>query len=131
MNLLDLSLLLFADWDKVLGHVAHVHHARSVLEHIVLHSNFLGNSAQRNMKTIHLLLLSEAKNVKGFVGKLHVLAVVDGGHSDLALRHVPVVHDVVGQQALLLVESISIISLSYIYIITNTFKSLTSSDMRL
>ena len=99
LNLLDLSLLLFADRDEVLGHVAHVHHARSVLEHIVLHSNFLGNSAQRNMKTIHLLLLSEAKDVKGFVGKLHVLAVVDGGHGDLALGHVPVVQDVVGQEA--------------------------------
>ena len=43
--------------------------------------------------------MSEAKNVKGFVGKLHVLAVVDGGHGDLALGHVPVVHDVVGEQA--------------------------------
>merc|ERR1719270_1859972 len=81
---LDLSLLLFADRDEVLGHVAHVHHASSVLEHIVL------------------LLLSEAKNVKGFVGKLHVLAIVDGGHGDLALGHVPVVQDVVGQETFLL-----------------------------
>ena len=78
---LDLGLLLLADWDKVLGHVAHVHHAGGVLEHIVLH------------------LLAEAKDVKGLVGELHVLPVVDGGHGQLALRHVPVVLDVVGQEA--------------------------------
>ena len=42
-----------------------------------------------------LFLLSEAKDVKGLIGELHVLAIVDGGNSDLALRHVPVVHDVV------------------------------------
>merc|ERR1719210_1913819 len=34
--ILDLSLLLLAHWDKVLGHVAHVHHAGSVPVHIVL-----------------------------------------------------------------------------------------------
>ena len=42
-----------------------------------------------------LFLLSEAEDVKGLVGELHVLAIVDGGNGDLALRHVPVVHDVV------------------------------------
>ena len=31
----DLGLLLLAHWDKVLGHVAHVHHAGRVLEHVV------------------------------------------------------------------------------------------------
>ena len=31
---LDLGLLLLADRDKVLGHVAHVHHTGSVLEHL-------------------------------------------------------------------------------------------------
>ena len=42
-----------------------------------------------------LFLLSETKDVKGLIGELHVLAIVDGGNGDLALRHVPVVHDVV------------------------------------
>ena len=32
---LDLSLLLLADRHEVLGHVAHVHHAGGVLEHVV------------------------------------------------------------------------------------------------
>merc|ERR1719430_2311041 len=36
-RVLDLSLLLLAHWHKVLGHVAHVHHAGGVLEHVVLH----------------------------------------------------------------------------------------------
>ena len=79
--ILDLGLLLLADWHKVLGHVAHVHHASSVAEHIVLH------------------LGGEAKDVEGFVGELHVLLVVDGGDGELALGHVPVVLDVVGQEA--------------------------------
>ena len=48
---------------------------------------------------IVLHLLAEAKDVKGLVGELHVLPVVDGGHGQLALRHVPVVLDVVGQEA--------------------------------
>ena len=77
----DLGLLLLANWHKILGHVAHVHHAGSVLEHIVLH------------------LGGEAKDVEGFVGELHVLLVVDGGHGELALGHVPVVLDVVGEEA--------------------------------
>merc|ERR1719400_2346188 len=81
---LDLGLLLLADRDKVLGHVTHVHHAGGVLEHIVLH------------------LFAEAKDVKGLVGKLHVLPVIDGGNGQLALGHVPVVLNVVGQEALLL-----------------------------
>ena len=50
---------------------------------------------------IVFLLLGESQNIKGLIGKLHVFTVVDGGHRDLALGHVPVVHDVVGQQALL------------------------------
>merc|ERR1719189_2917254 len=83
-GILDLSLLFLADGNKVLGHVAHVHHAGSVLEHIVLH------------------LCGEAKNVKGLISKLHVLLVVNGGHGQLALGHIPVVLDVIGQQALLL-----------------------------
>ena len=48
---------------------------------------------------IVLHLLAEAKDVKGLVGELHVLPVVDGGHGELALGHVPVVLDVVGQEA--------------------------------
>merc|ERR1719220_881878 len=83
-GILDLSLLFLADGNKVLGHVAHVHHAGSVLEHIVLH------------------LCGEAKDVKGLISELHVLLVVNGGHGQLALGHIPVVLDVVGQQALLL-----------------------------
>ena len=31
-RVLDLGLLLLADWHKVLGHVAHVHHASGVTE---------------------------------------------------------------------------------------------------
>ena len=77
----DFGLLLLANRHKVLGHVAHVHHAGGVLKHIILH------------------LLREAKNVKGLISKHHVLLVVDGGHSELALGHVPVVLDVVGQEA--------------------------------
>merc|ERR1711934_647189 len=83
-GVLDLSLLFLADGNEVLGHVAHVHHASGVLEHFVLH------------------LVGEAKNVKGLISKLHVLLVVDGGHSEFTLGHKPVVLDVIGQQALLL-----------------------------
>merc|ERR1719209_958560 len=83
-RVLDLSLLFLADGNEVLGHVAHVHHASGVLEHFVLH------------------LVGEAKNVKGLISKLHVLLVVDGGHSEFTLGHKPVVLDVIGQQALLL-----------------------------
>merc|ERR1719356_426666 len=83
-GVLDLGLLLLANRHKVLGHVAHVHHASSVAEHIVLH------------------LGGEAKDVEGFVGELHVLLVVDGGDGELALGHVPVVLDVVGEEAFLL-----------------------------
>merc|ERR1719193_454673 len=83
-GILHLSLLLLAHGHKVLGHVAHVHHAGSVLEHVILHG------------------LVEAQNVKGFVSEHHVFLVVNGGHGQLALRHVPVVLDVVAQQALLL-----------------------------
>merc|ERR1719295_395249 len=81
-GVLDLGLLLLADWHKVLGHVAHVHHASGVAEHIVLH------------------LGGEAKDVEGFVSELHVLLVVNGGDGELTLGHVPVVLDVVGQEAL-------------------------------
>merc|ERR1719412_3551849 len=80
--ILDLSLLLLAHWDKVLGHVAHVHHAGSVPVHIVL------------------LLLREAESHKGLVSELHVLLVVNGGDSQLALGHPPVVQDLVGQKTL-------------------------------
>ena len=38
---LDLSLLLLADRHKVLGHVAHVHHASGVLEHVVSDGRFI------------------------------------------------------------------------------------------
>merc|ERR1719330_1761148 len=81
---LDLSLLLFTDGDKVLGHVAHVHHGGSVLVHVVL------------------LILSEAKSLEGLVSELHVLLVVDGRDSELSLGDVPVVQDFIGQEALLL-----------------------------
>merc|ERR1712045_343494 len=80
--ILDLSLLLLAHGDKVLGHVAHVHHAGGVLEHVVL------------------LLLGEAKGIESLIGVHHVLLVVNGGDSQLALGHVPVVQDVVGQETL-------------------------------
>merc|ERR1719210_2405328 len=80
--ILDLGLLLLAHGDKVLGHVAHVHHAGGVLEHVVL------------------LLLGEAESVESLVGIHHVLLVVNGGDSQLALGHVPVVQDVVGQETL-------------------------------
>merc|ERR1712073_284192 len=81
---LDLSLLLLTHGDKVLGHVAHVHHAGGVPVHIVL------------------LLLAEAKSHKGLMSELHVLLVVNGGDSQLALGHPPVVQDLVGQKTLLL-----------------------------
>merc|ERR1719412_306673 len=81
---LDLGLLFLAHGDKVLGHVAHVHHAGGVLVHIVL------------------LILGEAERHEGLVSELHVLLVVNGGDSQLALGHVPVVQDLVGQKTLLL-----------------------------
>merc|ERR550539_1077955 len=81
---LDLSLLLLAHGHEVLGHVAHVHHAGGVLVHVVL------------------LFLAEAESHEGLVSELHVLLVVNGGDGKLALGDVPVVQDVVGQQALLL-----------------------------
>ena len=97
--ILDLSLLLLAHRHKVLGHVAHVHHARSVPGRVgkVKRKNigFLNSITHSNLlEHIVLHLRAEAKNVKGFVGKLHVLLVVDGGHSELSLGHVPVVLDV-------------------------------------
>ena len=49
-----------------------------------------------------LHLVGEAQDVKGLISELHVLLVVNGGNSQLPLGHVPVVLDVVGQQALLL-----------------------------
>merc|ERR1712073_87014 len=82
--ILDLGLLLLAHGDKVLGHVAHVHHAGGVPVHIVL------------------LLLGEAESHEGLMSELHVLLVVNGGDSQLALGHPPVVQDLVGEQALLL-----------------------------
>ena len=96
------NLLLLAHGDKVLGHVAHVHHAGCVLEHFVL------------------LVMGKSENIEGFVSELrtfrikkkiffiklwknlHVFLVIDGLHSSLALRHIPVVEDVVTQKALLL-----------------------------
>ena len=45
------------------------------------------------------IYLGKTKNIKGFIGKLHVLLVVDGGDGELTLGHVPVVLDVVGQEA--------------------------------
>merc|ERR1719412_759281 len=81
---LDLGLLLLAHGHEVLGHVAHVHHAGGVLVHIVL------------------LILGEAERHEGLVSELHVLLVVNGGDSQLALGNVPVVQDLVGQKTLLL-----------------------------
>merc|ERR1719150_1182028 len=69
---LNLGLLLLANGDKVLGHVAHVHHAGGVPVHIVL------------------LLLGEAKRHESLMRELHVLLVVNGGDSQLALGHPPV-----------------------------------------
>ena len=43
--------------------------------------------------------LTEAKNVEGLMGVHHVLLVVDAGHGELALGDVPVVEDVVGEEA--------------------------------
>merc|ERR1719412_3519806 len=80
--ILDLGLLLLAHGDKVLGHITHVHHAGGVLEHVVL------------------LLLGEAESIESLIGVHHVLLVVNGGDSQLALGHVPVVQDVVGQETL-------------------------------
>merc|ERR1719330_1561767 len=80
--ILDLSLLLFAHGDKVLGHVAHVHHAGSVLVHVVL------------------LLLSEAERDESLVSVLHVLPVINGGDSELALGDKPIVQDVIGKETL-------------------------------
>ena len=53
--ILHLSLLLLSNRDKVLGHVAHVHHAGGVLEHLVL------------------LIMRETENVKGLVSELDIL----------------------------------------------------------
>ena len=64
----------------------------------------LGNKEEMERRgNLHIILLicCKSENIKGLIGKLHVFTVVDGGHRDLALGHVPVVHDVVGQQALL------------------------------
>ena len=52
------------------------------------------------MIIILLHLLTEAKDIEGLVSEHHVLLVVDGGHGQLALGDVPVVQDVVSQQAL-------------------------------
>merc|ERR1712045_366639 len=82
--ILDLSLLLLTDGDKVLGHVAHVHHGGGVLVHIVL------------------LICGEAKSHESLVSELHVLLVINGGDSELALGDIPVVQDLVGQETLLL-----------------------------
>merc|ERR1711971_1025009 len=82
--ILDLSLLLLTDGDKVLGHVAHVHHGGGVLVHTVL------------------LICGEAKSHESLVSELHVLLVINGGDSELALGDIPVVQDLVGQETLLL-----------------------------
>merc|ERR1719347_1183992 len=82
--ILDLSLLFFAYWDKVLAHVSHVHHACSVLEHIIL------------------LILAKAQNIESFIGKLHVLPVIDGWDSQFSLRYKPVILDVVTEETFLL-----------------------------
>ena len=52
------------------------------------------------MIMILLHLLAEAKDIEGLVSEHHVLLVVDGGNGQLALGDVPVVQDVVSQQAL-------------------------------
>merc|ERR1712045_101597 len=80
--ILDLSLLLLTNGNKVLGHVAHVHHGGGTLVHI------------------ELLLLSEAERNEGLVGVLHVLPVIDRGDSELALRDKPIIQDFNGQETL-------------------------------
>merc|ERR1719410_1762185 len=82
--ILDLSLLFLANGDKVLSHVAHMHHAGGVPVHIIL------------------LLLGEAKRHEGLMSELHVLLVVNGGDSELALGDIPVVKDLIAEEALLL-----------------------------
>merc|ERR1719228_1579911 len=72
-RVLNLSLLFFAYGYKVLGHVTHVHHDSSVLEHVIF------------------FRIAEAKSVKGFICELHVFLVIDRGYSELALGDVPVV----------------------------------------
>ena len=52
------------------------------------------------MIIILLHLLTEAKDIEGLVSEHHVFLVVDGRHGQLALGDVPVVQDVVSQQAL-------------------------------
>ena len=52
------------------------------------------------MIMILLHLLAEAKDIEGLVSEHHVFLVVDGGHGQLALGDVPVVEDVVSQEAL-------------------------------
>ena len=46
-------------------------------------------------------LLAESEDVKRFVGKLHVLPVIDGGHGELSLRDKPIVENVIAEMALL------------------------------
>merc|ERR1711963_30828 len=82
--ILDLSLLFLSNWDKVLGHVTHVHHDSSVLVDIVL------------------LFLGESKRLEGFMSILHVFLVINGGDSQFTLGDIPVVKDVVGQETLFL-----------------------------
>merc|ERR1719495_454041 len=77
----DREDMQYADWHKVFGHVTHVHHASSVLENIVL------------------LFLSKAKNIKGLISILHVFPVINRGDSNFSLRNIPVIHDVIAQQA--------------------------------
>ena len=48
------------------------------------------------------IYLGKTKNIKGFIGKLHVLLVVDGGDGELALGDIPVVQDVIREETLLL-----------------------------
>merc|ERR1719186_1944881 len=80
--ILDVSLLFFAHGNKVLGHVAHVHHAGSVLVHIVF------------------LLLGESEHMESLFSKLHVFFVIDGGNGEFSLGDIPVVKDVIGKKTL-------------------------------
>merc|ERR1719209_1286078 len=73
----DFSLFFFAHRYKILGHVTHVHESCSAFEDIVL------------------LVLSEAKNVKSLISKLHVFLVVDAWYGQLSLADEPVVQDII------------------------------------
>ena len=71
-----------------------MHHGGSVFEHLAKN---MSNVVIIFLNIAHIVfhLFAESEDVEGLIGELHVLPVVDGGHGELALRHKPVVEDVV------------------------------------